>query len=164
MAGANVQTSEGMAMLVKLTGGAIQLDGDVNIDTDALETLLAGTLTIKGAAPAAAVTATIANAASLSGAVDLGAERLHRLTMPSGWTSAAISFETSYDGTNYAPLYNEYGEYSIASGVAGASRTIVVDPAIFSGVRWLKVRSGLSGAAVNQGAQRDIILVTQPRI
>ena len=164
MAGANVQTDDGMAMLVKLVGGSVQVDGDINVDTDALEAALAGTLTIKGAAPAATATATIANAASLSGGVDLSAERLHRIVMPGTWTAAALTFQASRDGTNYNDLYTEFGEYQIASGVAGISREIVVDPSVFSGVRYLKVRSGTSAAAVNQGGSRDLILVTVPRI
>jgi len=113
--------------------------------------------------PEAPATVTIANGASLSGAADLGRHRLHRIIMPAAWTAASITFEVSYDGTSYNALYLDSGEYTIGSSVAGASRSIVVDQAAFYGVRCVKVRSGTSSAGVNQGAARDITLVTVPR-
>jgi hypothetical protein len=119
---------------------------------------------VRSEAPSTPVTATIANGAALSGAVDLGSSRLHRIVMPAGWTSAALTFQGSYDGTNFNDLYDgAAGEYSISSSIAGASRSIVVDPKIFYGVRHLKVRSGTSGTPANQGAERALTLVTVPR-
>lgn len=105
-------------------------------------------------------TATIANGASLSDALDLGTLRPGRLVMPAAWTAAAISFDVSADGVTYGPLYDQYGvEVSISSANAVASRQIVLDPPLFLSVRYLKVRSGLNGAAVNQGAARAIGIV-----
>lgn len=119
---------------------------------------------IRSQAPSTPVTATIANGASLSGAIDLGANRLARIVMPSSWTTAALSFQASYDGTNFADLFNKDGEVSLAATtVVAASRSIAVDPAIFFGARYLKIRSGLTAAAVNQGGARSLILVTVPR-
>lgn len=116
-------------------------------------------LSVQGTQPVP-FTATIANGASLSGAVDLGTVRPARLIMPAAWTAAAISFDTSSDGVTFGPLYDQYGtEVSIASGVALINRQIILDPTLFMSVRHLKVRSGLSGATVNQGGSRDIIVV-----
>lgn len=119
---------------------------------------------IRSDEPAPAVEVAIANGESLSAAVDLVAERLHRVAMPAAWTSAALTFQASDDGVTYRNVYNEFGEYQIASGVVGVDRTIVVDPTVFSGIRYLKVRSGTGASAVNQGAARTLRLVTMPRL
>lgn len=117
----------------------------------------------RAAAPAAAVTVTILSGQSLSGAIDLAAERAHRITLPAAWTAAAITFQASADGVTYSDLYNEGGEYSLGSTVVGASRTILLDQATFYGIRYLNIRSGTAAAAVNQGADRIITIVTVPR-
>jgi hypothetical protein len=83
--------------------------------------------------------------------------------MSAAWTAAAITFQVSADGSNWYDLYTEGGEYTLTSSVVGASRTIVVDPAVFIGIRYLKIRSGVSGTTVNQASQRDLTLVTVPR-
>lgn len=114
-------------------------------------------------APSAPVTATIANGASLSGVVDLGADRAHRLLIPAGWTAAAITFQASADGATFGDLYDAVGEITLSSTVVAASRSIVLDQAAFYGIRYLKIRSGTAAAVVAQGAQRDITVVTVPR-
>jgi hypothetical protein len=123
---------------------------------------------VRSAAPAAAASAVIANAASLSGAVDLGSDRLHRIVIPAAWTAAGITFQASPDGTTYYDLYNVASdgtatEVTIASAGVVANRSLVLDPSVFLGIRWLKIRSGTSAVAVNQGAARTILLVTVPR-
>lgn len=119
---------------------------------------------LRSQAPSAPITVTIASGGSLTAAIDLGSNRLARIVMPSAWTSAALSFQSSYDGTNFADLFNKDGEVSLAaSTVVAASRAIAVDPTVFFGIRYLKIRSGLTGAAVNQGAERSLILATVPR-
>lgn len=114
-----------------------------------------------GGAQIATATATIANGASLSGAIDCGTARLATIIIPSGWTTANLTFQTSPDGVTYNDRYdNVGGEYTITVG--GASRSIMVPLSDFLGVRFIKVRSGTSAAAVNQGAQRDLTLVLVP--
>ena len=115
-------------------------------------------------AAASTATATIASGASLSSAVDLSNKRLARIVIPSGWTTANLTVQTSYDGTNYADLYDKDGAvYTITVG--GASRAIMVPLADFIGVQYLKLRSstvsGTTITAVNQGAERSLILVAQ---
>lgn len=105
-------------------------------------------------------TATIAAAASLSAAIDLGNGRLHAVVMPAAWDAAGLSFEASIDDVDYFPIHNADGEYTIA---AGASLVIVVDPALFYGFQHIKVRSGTSAAAVAQAAERELELVLVDR-
>lgn len=107
------------------------------------------------------LTATIASGASLSGAVDLGSGgRAARIAMPAAWTTANLTFQASYDGITYNNLYDKDGvEYTAQ---AAASRSILLPVADWYGIRYLKVRSGTSAAAVNQGAARSLIIQAVP--
>ncbi|MER9047582.1 hypothetical protein NKH89_09940 [Mesorhizobium sp. M0923] len=100
------------------------------------------------------VVANIANGASLTGGIDLGTARLCRIAMPAAWTAAVLSFQASYDGATYNDLYTAGGsEYIIQ---AAASRSILLPVSDFIGVRYVKIRSGTSAAAVAQAASRDL--------
>lgn len=102
-------------------------------------------------------TATIANGASLSGAIELGPARAARVDIPATWTTADLTFQVSYDGTTYNNLYQADGtEYKLVVG--GTSRSILLDVADFLSVPYLKIRSGTAGAAVNQGAARELVV------
>jgi hypothetical protein len=102
-----------------------------------------------------ALSATIANGASLSDAVDLLKHEVVGLVMPSAWTAASVTFQGSQDGSTYNDLYDSGGtekSYTVA-----ASRHVLLSaPEDFRGVRYLKVRSGTAGTPVNQGAERII--------
>lgn len=117
---------------------------------------------VASAAPSVAA-ATILSGQSLSGAVDLGEQRAHRLALPAAWTAAAMTFQTSSDGLAFNDLYTSDGEYTLSSSVVAASRSIVLDQAVFYGVRWLKLRSGTSAAVVVQAADRAISIPTVAR-
>lgn len=109
-------------------------------------------------------TVTIANGASLSGAIDFGSSSLAGILMPATWTAAGLSFavSTSLAGT-YVPLWNASGsEYIVPSASAVASQFIILPLADFLGIQYLKVRSGTAGSAVNQGGERDLILISVP--
>lgn len=114
----------------------------------------------------------IPNGESLSAAVDLTEMRVVAIDLPSAWTAAAITFtaaaegEDDNDGTT--PTYdqvNDSGGNEISLTVA-ASRYIVLTTAHKDALRGLyrcKVRSGTAGAAVNQAAARELILVCEVR-
>ncbi len=110
-------------------------------------------------------TATIANAASLSDAIDLSgasfglreACALVGIIMPATWTAASMTFSASDDNTTFRDLYDSAGTeitYTVA-----ASHHIRVTPSDWAGMQYLKVRSGTAGAAVAQGGARLIKLV-----
>jgi hypothetical protein len=90
---------------------------------------------------------------------------MHRIITPAAWTAAAITFQASPDGVTYYDLWFNDAEYTIASATVAtaAARSIVLDPAVFYGIRYLKLRSGTSAAPVNQGAARTITLATVAR-
>lgn len=103
-------------------------------------------------------TATIANGASLSDAVNMQGGRLCAIVMPADWTAADLTFMGSADGATFYNLYDaDDAEITVQ---ASDDRYILLDGGRWLGVRNLKVRSGTSAAAVNQGAQRLITLVT----
>lgn len=115
--------------------------------------------TTSGASPPTVQTATIANGASLSAAVDLAGNVLCGIAMPAAWTAAGLTFQASTDNATWL-------EYTDATGVAiGAvvaqGQFIQLDPSTWAGVRYIKVRSGTLAAAVNQGAARALGLVTK---
>ena len=109
-------------------------------------------------------TATIANGASLSGAVNLGLNRLFAIVVPSVWTGTTtpITFQASADGINNEELYDSTGT-EVQMTVTGVSTFIVnATPAEWLGVGYIKVRSGTASSAVNQGQTTNLIIVGVP--
>lgn len=90
---------------------------------------------------------TIANGATVSDAMDLGDQTLVGIITPSALTGTAISFQASNDddGTYVAVKGSDGVAISI---VCAASGYYVIQPAILSGIRFLKlVSNGAEGAA-----------------
>lgn len=104
-------------------------------------------------------TATIANGASLSDIVDLGPEaRLKAVQMPAAWTAAGMTFQVSNDGTNFFDLFSSAAEVAFTV-VANQMIGLTYDQnSFFERFRYIKVRSGTTGAPVAQGAQRLVVL------
>lgn len=111
----------------------------------------------------AQATATIANGASLSGAVDLVDYRPIAVQMPATWTAANLTFQASVDGTTYQDVYDDSAT-ELAVGAASARYVALGSAAqlALSGAQYLKVRSGASGSPVNQGGARSVVLVLVP--
>lgn len=103
--------------------------------------------------------ATITAGASLSGAADLIGFILAGIQMPTAWTAAAMTFQASLDGATFQNVYNTDGtEFTIASANLSASRYYALDPRDFSGVRFLKIRSGSGASPVVQVAAATFAL------
>lgn len=110
-------------------------------------------------------TVTIADAASLSDAEDLGAGNvLVGLILSSGWTTAAVSFQASsaVDGT-YVVLRRADGS-EISTGSVAASKYVALGDFLpdLSGVRYIKLQSGTSGSPVAQAGGDIVTLVVRP--
>jgi hypothetical protein len=102
---------------------------------------------------------TITSGTSLSAAVPLGDSVLTGVAMPAGWDAAAITFQASADG---GATWGELQSISaVVSVAAAAAQYIALDPAIWRGINMIKVRSGTSGSAVNQTADRIVTLVAR---
>lgn len=105
--------------------------------------------------------ATIAINTSLSAAVNLEHNDLFAIEMPSAWTAAVLTFQGSYDGATFLDLYDDAG--TEISFTVDASRYVLIrTPAQFFGLKQVKVRSGTSAAAVNQGVARTVNLIVIP--
>lgn len=101
------------------------------------------------------VTDTIASSGSLATAVNFANRRLKTIYMPAAWTTAGLSFQVRPDGVTYYDFYSDDIEFTM---VAGASYALNVNPRIFVGIQYLKIRSGTTGTPVTQAAQRVIKL------
>ncbi len=105
------------------------------------------------------LTATIASGASLSDALDLTGLTVVGLQMPSTWTAAAITLESSADNATFDDVYDSEGnELSLT---ADASRFIPLAPTAMVSYPYLKLRSGTSGTPVNQAATRVITVIAR---
>lgn len=106
---------------------------------------------------------TIANGASLSAAVDFDAIcRLTDILMdPVGWDAANITFQVSEDNTTFLNMFDDAGnEVTVTSPTTGKAMSFRNDlKRAFSRYRFIKVRSGTSGAPVNQTALRTLTLL-----
>ena len=103
-------------------------------------------------------TVTIANGASLSGATSELDGRLVAVMTDSAWDTNSMTFQVSFDGSTYYNLYDDVGEYTISSVVASTCRSVNLNN--FIGARYIKVRSGTSGAAVNQNGDTVVSIIT----
>lgn len=105
-------------------------------------------------------TVTVADGQSLSGSAFLETYELCGVITDSGWNTAALTFQGSYDDTNFFNVWNGASELSYAA--VTASIFVVFDPAIFLGIPYIKVRSGTSASAVNQTGNSVVTLVMRP--
>lgn len=102
-------------------------------------------------------TATIALNGTISGAVVLGGRTPVALAMPAALTSTTMTFQVSYDGTNYVALYDTSG--SAVSITVAASRNISLSDVMaqFLGAVGIKLVGGSA-----EGAARSIGVVMRP--
>lgn len=103
-------------------------------------------------------TVTIAGGASLSDAFRLEAATIVGVTTPSGWTTAAITWQVSVDGSTYVDLLDSTGTEISAAAVA-ASKAVATNPDHFLAWRYVKVRSGTAAAAVAQAGGDAVTIV-----
>lgn len=110
--------------------------------------------------PKQAKTVTIASGTSLSPAVALGAQSILAIVIPAGWDAADLTFQASVDGVTYFNLHEAANDTEVTVQ-AGASRFIRLDPNLFGGLPFVKLRSGTAGVPVNQTAARTLTLLTR---
>jgi len=107
-----------------------------------------------------------AAADGLSNAVDLEEEMLVGFIVSASWTAAAISFLAAPTSAGtYGSCYDDANaEITVASAGVVAGRTVLFSSAVtekLRGVQYLKLRSGITGAAVQQAATRTFTLITR---
>lgn len=104
---------------------------------------------------------TIANGASLSSAIAIGADMMVGIFMPPAWTAAGLTFQASPDGgTTWGEVVDTAG---VAIGYTVAAGTFTQVPqGNWCGINMLKIRSGTLALPVNQGADRVFTLMGRP--
>lgn len=96
-------------------------------------------------------TVTIANAATKSSVAETYGLSVLGVYIPASLTGTAISFEASPDNSTFSPIYYSGANYSID---VTTSKFIPFDkPALFAGVRYLKIVSNAS-----EGGSRTLTL------
>ncbi len=108
--------------------------------------------------PSDVIPAMILNGQASTAPLNLGGLRLFGIVMPALWTPACLTFRTSFDnGASWFDLYDANGnELSVITGV---SRFIAIDPVNFAAIHMIRLRSGTSGASVNQSQDAVLQLV-----
>ena len=109
-------------------------------------------------------TVTISSGQSLSTEVDLEGYQLCAIEMPSAWDAAALTFRgSSTSGGTFKDIKANGLEVaepgSNLTATAGVINSIDVNAMALAPIRYLKIRSGTSGSAVNQTANRTLTLI-----
>lgn len=165
------------AILAKLTSdpstGAKQDTGNTTLSSilaklsadPATQTTLAAILTklnanLNAIAPApTSTTISISSGQSLSASYQTDGKFVGFI-VPAAWTTAAITFAGSVDGTNFYPIFDAGLERTIASADVVTGRMIILNLSDWLGVKFVRIRSGTSGTPVNQTAQRNFIVIS----
>jgi hypothetical protein len=102
---------------------------------------------------------TIAQGQSLSAPLDLGTQKILRITMPAAWdmehVSPVITFQISTDGIGYNDVFDKDGSEFHMVVVPGSAVLIGND---MTAVGFLKIRSGMRGRPIPQSQIRTFAL------
>jgi hypothetical protein len=177
--GASVGDTVTLAQVIDVSGAPVTVstlwrnqttDADLAGAPNAANLTLAGAGTLSDAQLRAAPVPTakgqqavadcvISNGQSLSAAVDLGVARLVGLSIPATFEPATVTFQASYDGATFNNVYDSSGvEKTIA---VGASRRVILSPADFYGVRYIKLRGGTAASPTVVAADRTVKLIAE---
>lgn len=103
----------------------------------------------------------IAAGAALSQAINVGQKVPCAIEIPSGWTgTGALTFQVSDDNVTWFELLDNNGAAVTLAATAASTRYNLFSTDFQSGC-WFKVRSGTSGAAVNQTNAVTLTLVAR---
>ena len=108
----------------------------------------------------------IPNGASLSAPVALDGGHLLGYISPAAWTAAALTLEATLDSVEqlaaanvtWRSVFDETGTELVFTVTANRHQCILA-PLDFGAFRTIRLRSGVVALPVNQGADRDFILV-----
>lgn len=101
----------------------------------------------------------IRNGQSLSDNVDMGSYRLVGLSIPGTFEPTTVSFMASFDGSTWMPIFDATGTEVTAT--VSTNRRVVLNPANFYGVKWVRVRGGTSGSPTTVAADRTVRLIAE---
>jgi hypothetical protein len=102
---------------------------------------------------------------SMSSGVDCsGSTRILRIVMPSDWTAAPLTFQTSVDGVTYNNLHlstptGDFSTYPATVPYVTPGSAITMPPNTGYGISWLRFRSGTFTTQIKQDADRTFQVV-----
>jgi hypothetical protein len=96
---------------------------------------------------------------SLSEALDCSGGDLVRITMPGGWSNAALSFMVSTDNIYFNDLYFADGREVVVMVTPGCG--VIVPPAASASIAWIKFRSGTTDHPVVQPVEREFAVAVR---
>ena len=102
-------------------------------------------------------TVTILGGANLSDEIDIGDAVLVAVQPDIAWDTNTISFQSRSEKNSLRTLKFE-GSEIVAASIVG-QEFVTFSPTKFAGVRFLKVRSGVKGASINQTNETVITLI-----
>jgi len=111
--------------------------------------------------PRVFVNGTILAGQSLSGPLDCRSGAPLLLFLPTGWTSARISYQLSPDGVTYWDLYDRTAKEIAVNVRAGTVARLNPEWTEVALGCWLKIRSGSSDGPTVQTANRDFKLLIE---
>lgn len=101
----------------------------------------------------------IANGASVSNVIDIMDGVITGITL-GAWTGTEITLlGAQRDSDTFVPVHAADG--TEVSFTVAADRHVYVDPNVTRGVRYVKIRSGDTAAAVNQAAARSFTVTVE---
>lgn len=106
-----------------------------------------------------------AGSTGLSAAFNINGLAITHIEIDGVWAAADLSFQIGADSTTLQNVYTGDSAETQVSVQAAISRTISIPPEVvrqLAGARWMKIRSGLTGAAVNQVGSPTLKLFTVP--
>lgn len=98
---------------------------------------------------------------SLSDGIEVGGG-LVRMTMPSIWTPANITFQISTDGEGYNDLVHAQGMEFMMPVVPGSAVILTLYADALRAIQFLKIRSGSRDFPVIQPVQTEFALTVDP--
>lgn len=96
---------------------------------------------------------------SQSDDLDLGAYRLVGLSIPATFEPTTVSFLSSFDGATWNPVFDASGAEVTAT--VGVNRRVVLNPANFYGIRWVRIRGGTAASPTTVAADRTVRLIAE---
>ena len=105
--------------------------------------------------------ATIPINTALSNALSIDGDVLCEIQMPATWTTAHVTFQTSPDGVNFQDLVDTSNAEVDLTVTQAKNRR--VNPDLYHGIVYLRLRSGTTATPVNQAAARVLTLVFEDR-
>jgi len=97
---------------------------------------------------------TIAKGESLSDGIDVSAGQLVRITMPTDWTKAPLTFQFSSDGVFFNEMYGLDG-FAVAIKEVVPGSGVIIPADIGKAISFVRFRSGYAGNPIAQEETRS---------